>query len=240
MTKEALLENCLLDKIASDNLLVGDRLPSERQMAADYNVSRNTLRSALRRLETKGVISSRRGSGYYLATSDPQTCHYSAPDDSFERIMARLEAAYLFLPGVISIAVDQITDGQLLKLEQCTIALSRSIFDQNITEFKQQARIFFEIIASCTNNPIIIEMLSAFCASSSLMFPDFFSFEETQQKKLFGDYVHIFNALKKRDKEESMLCVKKKVVNTCCALSELKGIPLPPTISTARETLAHN
>lgn len=240
MTKEALLENCLLNQIASDNLLAGDRLPSERQMATNYNVSRNTLRSALRRLEAKGIISSRRGSGYYLATTDPQTCLYSAPDDSFERIMARLEAAYLFLPGVISIAVDQITDEQLLKLENCTIALSRSIFDQDITEFKQQARVFFEIIASSTNNPIIIEMLSAFCASSSLMFPGFFSFEEKQQKKLFGDYVHIFNALKKRDREESMLCVRKKVVNTCCALSELKGIPIPPTISNAKKTLRHD
>lgn len=238
MTKEALLENSLLNHIASDNLLVGDRLPSERQMATDFNVSRNTLRSALRRLEAKGIISSRRGSGYYLAALHSQSCHYPAADDSFERIMARLEAAYLFLPGVISIAVDQITEEQLLKLEHCTVALSRSIFDQDITEFKQQARIFFEIIASSTNNPIIIEMLSAFCASSSLMFPDFFSFAEEQQKKLFGDYVHIFNALKKRDKEKSMLCVMKKVVNTCCALSELKVIPLSPTISSARKTLA--
>ncbi|MEE4255387.1 MAG: GntR family transcriptional regulator [Desulfuromusa sp.] len=238
MTKESLLENNLLMKITSDNLSVGDRLPSERQMAVNFNVSRNTLRSALRRLETKGVITSRRGSGYYLTDNSQQAYHFSAPDDSFERIMARLEAAYLFLPGVISIAVEQITDEQLLELENCTISLSRSIFDQNITEFKQQARTFFQIIASSTKNPIIIEMVSAFCASSSQLFPGFFSFDETQQEKLFGDYVHIFNALKKRDKEASMLCVMKKVINTCCVLSELKEIPLPTTISSAREALA--
>jgi DNA-binding FadR family transcriptional regulator len=237
MTKESILESRLLDQISSADLSVGDRLPSERQMAVNFNVSRNTLRSALRRLEAKGMISSRRGSGYYLAATHPQAAHYATPDDSFEKIMARLEAAYLFLPGVISIAVDQISDQQLQELEHCTVALSRAIFDQNISEFKKQARIFFEIIASSTNNPVIIEMLSAFCASSSLMFPDFFSFEDVQQKKLFGDYVHIFNALKNRDKEESALCVKKKVINTCCALSELKGIPLPKSILSAQNLL---
>ncbi len=237
MTKEALLEHDLLNKISADNLLVGDRLPSERQMAANFNVSRNTLRSALRRLEVKGVISSRRGSGYYLEATHPQPGHYASDEDSYERIMARLEAAYLFLPGVISIAVDQITDDQLDKLERCTIALSRAIFDANISAFKTQARIFFQIIASSTNNPIISEMVSAFCASSSLMFPDFFSFEENQQNKLFGDYVLIFNALKSRNKEESMLSVMKKVINTCQALAELEGIPLPASIKAARGQL---
>lgn len=237
MTKESLLESSLLNQINSTNLAVGDRLPSERQMASDFNVSRNTLRSALRRLETKGVISSRRGSGYYLESNSPQAGHFAEQGDSFERIMARLEAAYLFLPGVISIAVDQITDEQLRDLEQCTVALSRAIFDEDIAKFKQQARLFFQIIATSTNNPVITEMLSAFCASSSLMFPDFFSFEEAQQRKLFGDYVQIFNALNKHDREESMLCVKKKIVNTCYALSELKGVELPATIVKAYQQL---
>ncbi len=238
MTKEAFLETSLLDKIAADKLLIGDRLPSERQMAADFNVSRNTLRSALRRLEAKGVISSRRGSGYYLTATRPRAELYTSHEESYERIMARLEAAYLFLPGVISIAVDQITDDQLFELEHCTIDLSRTIFDKNIIEFKKLARSFFQIIARSTNNPIITEMVSAFCASSSLMFPDFFAFRDAQQKKLFGDYVLIFNALKRRDKEESMLTVTEKIINTCCALSELKGIPLPPTIANAKRNLA--
>lgn len=237
INKEIILEDSLLNQISVGNLEIGDRLPSERQMAANFNVSRNTLRSALRRLEVKGVLSSRRGSGYYLSATHPQPGLYSNEDDTFERIMARLEAAYLFLPGVISIAADQISEEQLVELEHCTVSLSRAIFDQDISGFKQQARIFFQIIAVSTNNPIINEMLSAFCASSSLMFPDFFSFEEAQQKKLFGDYVHIFNALKKRDKDASVLCVKKKIVNTCCALSEAKRIPLPPSMLAAKQAL---
>ncbi|MFF5991272.1 FadR/GntR family transcriptional regulator [Prauserella flavalba] len=49
--------------IVDDRLQVGDRLPSEAEMLAHYNVSRETLREALRLLEVQGLIVIRRGPG---------------------------------------------------------------------------------------------------------------------------------------------------------------------------------
>ncbi|MCT9933864.1 FCD domain-containing protein [Planotetraspora sp. A-T 1434] len=49
--------------IAADGLTVGDRLPGERQLAEQLQVSRSSVREALRVLETLGVVSSQVGRG---------------------------------------------------------------------------------------------------------------------------------------------------------------------------------
>jgi DNA-binding FadR family transcriptional regulator len=49
---------------------VGDRLPAERDLAAELKLSRPALREGIRRLRSGGVLESRRGSGTYVAQVD--------------------------------------------------------------------------------------------------------------------------------------------------------------------------
>jgi|GEM_PF-3244583 len=48
-------------------LLAGDKLPSERQLAVSFGVSRMTVRNAVRHLCNEGLLVQRHGSGTYLA-----------------------------------------------------------------------------------------------------------------------------------------------------------------------------
>jgi GntR family transcriptional repressor for pyruvate dehydrogenase complex len=61
-TFETALEH-LIDGIEQGRLRQGDRLPSEIELARQLNISRPTLRQALRILERAGVLTTRRGSG---------------------------------------------------------------------------------------------------------------------------------------------------------------------------------
>jgi DNA-binding transcriptional MocR family regulator len=71
MAKEDLLyqhiAQSIEDRIRTDILKVGDKVPSLRSIREEYSVSMNTALQAYYHLETKGLIESRPQSGYYVS-----------------------------------------------------------------------------------------------------------------------------------------------------------------------------
>lgn len=61
------LMDSIKKKIQDGELKVGDRLPSEREMSEQYGINRMTVRNALKKLQTAGILEAKRGSGNYVA-----------------------------------------------------------------------------------------------------------------------------------------------------------------------------
>jgi len=59
--------------IIEGRLSPGDRLPPERELAATFKVSRNSLRDALLTLELMGLVECRHGDGIYVTCITPET-----------------------------------------------------------------------------------------------------------------------------------------------------------------------
>ena len=57
--------NQIHDLIKDGRFKAGDQLPSERELAEIFKVSRTSVREALRALETQGLVISRTGAGNY-------------------------------------------------------------------------------------------------------------------------------------------------------------------------------
>lgn len=80
-TMAARVANSLREELRRE-YIVGGRLPSEPELAAQYGVSRGTVRQALAVLEREGIIIRRQGAGTYV--------HY------ISRAQTRAEHAYEF------------------------------------------------------------------------------------------------------------------------------------------------
>lgn len=108
-------------RILEGTLKAGDRLPPERQFAADLGVSRSSLREAIQKLESRGMLSSRQGGGTFITGQmenrlmDPWLTalgnHPSLRDDIFEfRQMVETQAAMW--------AAQRATDADHVRLKQ--------------------------------------------------------------------------------------------------------------------------
>lgn len=77
-------------KIASGEFAVGDRLPSERELALAYGVSRPTVREAIIALELDGLVEVRKGVGVFVVARTPRGGEAAVTDvGPFELLEAR-------------------------------------------------------------------------------------------------------------------------------------------------------
>ncbi|MFL9910943.1 FadR/GntR family transcriptional regulator [Paraburkholderia sp. RL17-337-BIB-A] len=60
-------EEALRSKIADDAVKVGDKLPTERELALELGVSRTVIREAVAALRADGLIDAKHGIGYFVA-----------------------------------------------------------------------------------------------------------------------------------------------------------------------------
>lgn len=67
------LAETLQHEIENETHAVGSRLPTEQALCDRFNVSRFTVREALRRLADKGMVVRRQGSGTHVASRNPVT-----------------------------------------------------------------------------------------------------------------------------------------------------------------------
>lgn len=77
-TGEAVAAN-IRQQIATGDLAIGDRLPTEDELIEHYGIARTTLREALRILESQGLIRIRRGRGGGATVTMPDLSRLAEP-----------------------------------------------------------------------------------------------------------------------------------------------------------------
>lgn len=69
----------LKERIEQGVYLVGDKLPAERFIADEKNVSRTVVREAIIMLEVEGYVEVRKGSGIHVVSNQPRTIIWNSP-----------------------------------------------------------------------------------------------------------------------------------------------------------------
>ena len=142
----------LAKEIAGGGYVLGDRMPSERLLAEQYQVSRPTIREAMIALEVDGMVEVVTGSGVYVRALAPKTA-VPAPADigPFELFEARAaiegEAAAL--------AARSITPEDITLLEEL-IGKMEAANARDIPEAEGFDREFHLTIARASNNSAIL------------------------------------------------------------------------------------
>jgi DNA-binding FadR family transcriptional regulator len=144
----------LFARIQSGEYPSDSRLPSERALAAELGVSRNTVREALDVLETRKMIRRRQGSGSFVIYQSEQT-EAPIPGSVGERTspLDHLIVRSIIEPEMVRLAVMNMTPKQLEKLAQ-TVAQIEAV-RTDLTEFIRLEEEFYRLIAAATRNPLL-------------------------------------------------------------------------------------
>jgi GntR family transcriptional regulator, hexuronate regulon transcriptional repressor len=144
----------IMASIKSGDYKPGLRLPSERDLAAAYKVSRPTVREAMIALEMRGLVESRHGSGIYITEHPPAQI---GADDLDIGAFELTEARRLFEGEAAALAATSITDEQIAELE--TI-IADMIKENNRKQTGEMAdRRFHVAIAAATRNTAITTVI---------------------------------------------------------------------------------
>lgn len=163
LRKEVLSEKIaqrLLSMIRERRLRPGDKLPPERELASIMNVSRPSLREALRALSLMGIIEHRQGSGTRVASLEPSRLvdHidlvFSLEDSAF---LDLFQARKILEVGIAGLAAEKITDEQIAEIERVLLEGEANIEDA--AAFSRIDIQFHEIIArSCGSRTLTLLM----------------------------------------------------------------------------------
>jgi GntR family transcriptional regulator, transcriptional repressor for pyruvate dehydrogenase complex len=152
----------LLDLIRTRNLKPGDMLPTERELAAMMQVSRPSVREAIRGLQILGVLKVRQGYGIYvspLGASDLLAPLQFLLTLNAANIDALYEIRQLVDPGIARLAAERISAPDLQRLKQQIVAQRDLLYDP--LGFRASDLKFHTIIMEATGNPIMVRTASS-------------------------------------------------------------------------------
>lgn len=186
----------------------GDQLPSERELAETFKVSRTSVREALRTLETKGLIISRTGMGNFIADLPIESLVFPLAKLLIEEKAALadiFELRKLIEPHIAALAAERATNRDIERMKRILEKQSGAV-SRGETGVEADAELHFAIGQATQNQALeklvsgLMEILSH-SREESLQPPD-------RRRASIESHRKILSAIEQHDKtkaQEAML-----------------------------------
>lgn len=136
----------------------GDQLPNENELSAELNVSRTTLREAVRILVAHGILEIQRGKGTFVTQKAlEQKTHLGRLSDIEVNIKDLYEMRLIFEPEAAYLAAVRATDAELRRILEYGEKIEQEIkAGQDRTDHEHS---FHKAIAQATHNEFMNQLM---------------------------------------------------------------------------------
>lgn len=217
----------IADRIAASikqgKFRVGSRLPAERELADQFEVSRPTIREALIALEIGGLIEVRTGSGAYVTPrARSKTADNGPIKDTGPSAFEIVEVRRAIEPSIAAQAAMKST-----KEDVKSIAKALSEFERNYNgthwEKLEADRSFHMKVAEAAHNPLMVTILEDLWTG---MFGQIFAVLSqrtklsNRQAMTMHDHHTVFNCIERRDASGAYAAMTNHLVHVELTLLE--------------------
>jgi DNA-binding FadR family transcriptional regulator len=146
--------------IAQKDMKVGDRLPSERELAKRLSVGRSSLREAIQGLQAMGYVEVRHGVGTFFTSEpgkwmlSPLQFHDTPPLRLFGEL---IEARLLVEIRLATLAAQRATDQDIARLHEAADRRAHAERGQ----YAERGLDFHLAVAAAAHQPVLASMLNA-------------------------------------------------------------------------------
>jgi len=195
------------EMIADGTLKKGDKLPSERDLVEQLQVSRTSIREALRAMEIIGLIECKQGGGNFVRENfennlfEPLSIMFMLEKGDPMEI---IELRKIIEVETVALAANRITDEEIISIGEIIEALKESINEE--AAVKIDKRFHYEI-AKASKNSLIISILNAISSLIDAYIKGArmkILVEESNRVLLSNQHEKIYLALKEHDAVEAV------------------------------------
>src|SRR6202047_1915870 len=149
----------ILEQIVSGKFSIGDRLPSENQIATEHKVSRAVVREALSRLLADGVVVTRQGAGTFVHRKPGREFLRLAPIGGIADLMRCFEFRIALEGETAYLAAQRRTEDNIAAINETFERLNEA---NKVGEVAVQLDIaFHKAIARSSRNQLFVQTLEA-------------------------------------------------------------------------------
>lgn len=189
--------------IQSEQLLAGDRLPSERDLCEQFSVSRPVIREALSRLKSEGLIAIRRGVGVFITERDPREGFKIAEIDIDQRLSVShvMELIATVEVAATRLAAARRSADDLKQIRRCLLGMEYAIASDRLGDEEDYE--FHQSIVVATHNPYFLTLSQHLEHTARKMIRHLRSNTKTRHTNLIeavqAEHQAIFNAIAASD-----------------------------------------
>ncbi len=188
-------------------LEVGATLPPETQLATMLGISRNSLREALRILDSLGFIEKRAGKQAIVRSRLGLVRRLADPAHVLEGLSAAYEARMLIEHRCVELAAGRVGDQELLNLSNLLGAFEGELQRENYEAASRIHGQFHEALVLAAKNPFLSEIYEAISSATrgqTDVLP-----EALRDRRLRSVHRAIYEAILKRDVLRAGLAVRR-------------------------------
>jgi GntR family transcriptional repressor for pyruvate dehydrogenase complex len=154
------------EQLTKGALKPGDRLPSERELAEQFSLSRNTVREALRSLEMSGILEFRKGAtGGAFVREGHSDAVVSGFSDLFRMGVIKpedlIEARRIVGVEVTRLACQRATEADLDELERNVAESEAALEAEDVPRRVEINLAFHALVARAAKNPVLVILVDA-------------------------------------------------------------------------------
>lgn len=152
----------IVEAIQRGDYPVGDRLPSEFELAEQMGVSRPSIREALSALQAMSLIESRPGSGNYVLRAPSPLDERNAVGliESEAGCLEVMEAREALEPAVAALAAEKAAKPALARLRDALKRMGRFAAKNDFEAYFQADKAFHRALADAAGNSLVTSALA--------------------------------------------------------------------------------